>query len=416
MQLVGQVTAGGACVIAGAVDQCLQGGHLLAQLLQGIFGVLQGAAGLHLAHDAAALLAGVDGAVVDAALDVAGLAACNAADIVAHVLVAHGAAVHAGADHAAGLACDAADVGDVGGVLGADQVAEGQLRQVNVVLLHRGVDAGRIGGVGDDAVVLPGKAADEVGTVDAAGGGAALDHAGDKVIACDAAHDGRAGGNTLKPAVVQCTGIAAGKAAHGGAAAGGHGAAAHDKVADIGPLLDIAEEADDRAVIHKAQAGDHMALPLKNAAEGRDAGKAAAGHLKVGVQHNGAVFAPAVQTAIVGQLQKLVHRADVVGLFGFRLGLALPLRKDGQGEAQRQAEGEQRSPKAARQIRSAVHSASPPFAVSSVVSGSSAASRTFSSDRYMSGFSTVNSVPVAMLALNWPCSTPLISASTTPLM
>ena len=265
-------------------------------------------------------------------------------------------------------------------------------------------------------MVLPGKAADEVGAVDAAGGGAALDHAGDKVIAGDAAHDGRAGGNALKPAVVQRTGIAAGKAAHGGAAAGGHGAAAHDKVADIGPLLDIAEEADDRAVIHKAQAGDHMALPLKNAAEGRDAGKAAAGHLKVGVQHNGAVLAPAVQTAIVGQLQKLVHRADVVGLFGFRLGLALPFRKDGQGKAQRQAEGEQRSPKAARYIRSAVHSASPPFAVSSAVSGSSAASRTFSSDRYMSGFSTVNSVPVAMLALNWPCSTPLISASTTPLM
>ena len=311
------------------------------------------------------------------------------------------------------LACDAADVGDVGDVLGADQVAEGQLRQVNVVLLHRGVDAGCIGGVGDDAVVLPGKAADEVGAVDAAGGGAALDHAGGKVIAGDAAH---AGGNALKPAVVQCTGIAAGKAAHGGAAAGRHGAAAHDKVADIGPLLDIAEEADDRAVIHKAQAGDYMALPLKNATEGRDAGKAAAGQLKVGVQHNGAVLAPAVQTAVVGQLQKLVHRADVVGLLGFRLGIALPLRKDGQGKAQRQAEGEQRSPKAARQIRSAVHSASPPFAVSSAVSGSSAVSRTFSSDRYMSGFSTVSSVPVAMLALNWPCSTPLISASTTPLM
>ena len=138
---------------------------------------------------------------------------------------------------------------------------------------------------------------------------------------------------------MQCTGFAAGKAAHGGAAAGGHGAATHDKVADISLFLDIAEEADDRAVIHKAQAGDYMALPLN---------KAAAGHLKVGVQNNGAVLAPAVQTAVVGQLQKLVHRADVVGLFGFRLGLALPLRKDGQGKAQRQAEGEQRSPKAAR--------------------------------------------------------------------
>ena len=123
VQLVGQVAAGGAGVVAGAVDQRLQGAHLIAEFLQRVFGVFQRAAGLHLADDAAALLAGVDGAVVDAALDVAGLAACNAADIVAHVLVANGAAVHAGADHAAGLACDAADVSDVGGVLGADQVA-----------------------------------------------------------------------------------------------------------------------------------------------------------------------------------------------------------------------------------------------------------------------------------------------------
>ena len=56
-------------------------------------------------------------------------------------------------------------------------------------------------------MVLPGKAADEVGAVDAAGGGAALDHAGGKVIAGDAAHDGRAGGHALKAAVVQRAGV-----------------------------------------------------------------------------------------------------------------------------------------------------------------------------------------------------------------
>ena len=422
-ELVGKLAAGGAGVIAGAVDQRLQRAHLVGKLLQRVLCVFQRAARLHLADDAAALLAGVDSAVVDAALNVAGLAARDAADVVAHVLVAHGAAVHAGADDTAGLARNAADVGDVGDVLGADQVVQRQRGKVDVVLLHRRVDAGGVRAVGNDAVIFTGDAADEVRTVDTARGRAAFDDAGGQICARDAADNGRAGGHALKAAVVQRTGVAARNAAHGGAAAGGHRAAPDDEVADVGPLLHIAEEADDRAVIYKAQAGDRVALPLKYAAEGRDARKAAAGQFQIGVQIDGAVFAPAVQAAGIGQLQKVIDGADVEGLlFGGVGGPALPFRKNGQGQRQHKAERQQRSPEAARQVKNAVHSASPPFVSVSGVSGvpgsgaPSSDSWMFFSDRYMSGLSTVNSVPVAMFALNWPCSTPLISASTTPLM
>ena len=244
-ELVGKVAAGGAGVIAGAVDQRLQRAHLVGKLLQRVLCVFQRAARLHLADDAAALLAGVDSAVVDAALNVAGLAARDAADVVAHVLVAHGAAVHAGADDTAGLARNAADVGDVGDVLGADQVVQRQRRKVDVVLLHRRVDAGGVRAVGNDAVIFTGDAADEVRTVDTARGRAAFDDTGGQICARDAADNGRAGGHALKAAVVQRTGVAARNAAHGGAAAGGQRAAPDDEVADVGPLLHIAEEADD---------------------------------------------------------------------------------------------------------------------------------------------------------------------------
>ena len=201
-ELVGKVAAGGAGVIAGAVDQRLQRAHLVGKLLQRVLCVFQRAARLHLADDAAALLAGVDSAVVDAALNVAGLAARDAADVVAHVLVAHGAAVHAGADDTAGLARNAADVGDVGGVLGADQVVQRQRGKVDVVLLHRRVDAGGVRAVGNDAVIFTGDASDEVRTVDTARGRAAFDDAGGQICASDAADNGRAGGHALKAAVV----------------------------------------------------------------------------------------------------------------------------------------------------------------------------------------------------------------------
>lgn len=129
-------------VIAGAIDQRLQGLQLTAQLLQGVLGVKQCAAGLHLAHDAAALFAGVDRAVVDAALDIAGLAAHDAADVITDVQVAHGAAVEAGADHAGGGTSDTANVGDVSGILGANQIVQRQLREVDFVLVDGGVDVG----------------------------------------------------------------------------------------------------------------------------------------------------------------------------------------------------------------------------------------------------------------------------------
>ena len=333
------------------------------------------------------------------------------------MLVAHGAAVHAGADNAAGLARNAADVGNIGRVLGADEVIQRQRRQVNVVLLHRCVDVGGVGAVGNNAVVFTGNAADEVRAVDAAGGGAVVNHAGGKVCTDNAAHHGRAGGNALKPAVVQGACVAARNAAHGRTAAGGHGAAADDQIPDVGILLHIAEEADNRAVPHKAQAGNRVALPLKHAAEGRYAGKAAAGQLQVGVQHNGAVLAPAVKAAVVRQLQQLLHRADVVGLLLLGGVGALPFRKDRQGQRKDKAERQQRGPEAAHHVRNTVHSASPPFAPLSGVSPEvSSDSWMFPSARYISGLSTSNSVPVAMLALNWPCSTPLMSASTTPLM
>ena len=412
VELVAQAAACRAGVIAGAIDQRLQGLQLTAQLLQGVLGVKQCAAGLHLAHDAAALFAGVDGAVVDAALDIAGLAAHDAADVITDVQVAHGAAVEAGTDHAGGSTGDTANVGDVSGILGADQIVQRQLREVDFVLVDGGVDVGVVAAVDDHAVVFTHDAADEVGTVDAAGGGAVVDGAAAQVGTGDAAHNGCAGGNALEPAVDERTGVAAYDAAYGGAAAGGHRAASDGQIMYHAVGLDVAEEARHRAVVNQAQAADGVAVAVKGAAEGGDTGKVNAGQVQVGVQVHRAVLTPGVETAIGDQLQKVFHTVD-----GDRQLLSLPsFCPDGQGQHQQQRQGSQPGQQAAREVQLGVHSASPPFVVSAGSFGDSSVAVTSPSGRYISGSSTVTSVPVEMLALNWPCSTPLISASTTPLM
>ena len=128
-------------------------------------------------------------------------------------------------------------------------------------------------------MVFAHNAADEVGTVDAAGGGAVVDGAAAQVGAGDAAHNGRTGGNALEPAVDERTGVAADNAAHGGAAAGGHRTAAHGQVVHHAVRLDVAEEARYRAIVHQAQAADGVAVAVKGTAEGGDTGKVHAGQV-----------------------------------------------------------------------------------------------------------------------------------------
>ena len=96
-----------------------------------------------------------------------------------------------------------------------NQIVQRQLREVDFVLVDGGVDVGVVAAVDDHAVVFTHDAADEVGTADAAGGGAVVDGAAAQVGTGDAAHNGCAGGNALEPAVDRRTGVAAYDAAYG---------------------------------------------------------------------------------------------------------------------------------------------------------------------------------------------------------
>src|SRR5699024_5822706 len=72
------------CVQERGVQQVVELRQLLGEVFRRGGGEVQGEVGLHLAYDAADLLAAQDAAAVRAALDIAGLASDDAADVVAH--------------------------------------------------------------------------------------------------------------------------------------------------------------------------------------------------------------------------------------------------------------------------------------------------------------------------------------------
>ena len=405
------IAGSGVGIVTGVVHQRLQFFQLLAQNLQRILLVFQNAVGFHLPDNAARFLAGVDGAVVGAGGDIAGLAAHNAAHVVAHMLVAHGTQILAVFDHTGAAACHTADIGDVGDILGADQVLERQRGNIDLILLDLGVYAGFVDTVGDHTVVIARDAAHKVGAVHTAGGGAAVHRAAGKVLPHDAAHHGHTAGHTHKAAIFHRAGIAARHAADGAAAALGHDTPLQRQVLHHGVRLQIAEKSHHRAVLHKVQVADGMPLPVKGAVKNRDPGKPLPHQIQIGIQQDGAVGAVGVKAAIPGKLQKLVHRCDMHGRFFLRQRLCV-LGKSRQCQADQQ---DHRGKSRRQAAHPRVFHCSPPPSVVSLVSAASA-SATLPSVRYISGCVTFTSVPVEMAALNCPCSTPLMSASTTPLM
>ena len=334
VQLSGQLAGGSRRIPVGLVHQPLQGVQFPLQLLQGIGAVLQNAGRLHLPHNAATLLAGMDGAVVHAAFDVARLAACNAAYIVADVVIPHIAPVHAGPDDTGRTAGHTAHVGDVGGALGLEQVFHRQVFQFHFVLAHGGVDVGQIGAPGHHPVVAAGHAADKMVAVHAAADRAPGNNAVGGVGARNAAHLVGAGHGALKTAGVDGAGVFPGNAAHfrpGPARLhrAGDGGLPHGAFG-----LDVTEQPLHAAVGGQGQAADGVAAALPQAAEAGNAGKSGAGQVDVRVQIYDLVPAPAVQTAIFRQLEQVVGVGEMDGVVPV-------LRKDRRGQAGEQKGGAQ---------------------------------------------------------------------------
>ena len=155
--------------------------------------------------------------------------------------VANGSAVDAGAQHTGIVARNAACIGHIVGLFGFQHIVQGQVIQLDFVLAHGGIHAGRIGAVGSHAVILAHNAAHKVAAVHCAAYRAAVDAALDRIDTGNAANLAGAGYHAVKRAIFNRTGVTARNAAHAGAGAARLDAALYRHIAHQGPLLHIAE-------------------------------------------------------------------------------------------------------------------------------------------------------------------------------
>ena len=292
------------------------GGHH-GELAGGDFGT---DIGLHLAGDAANVLAPADRAAVRAGAHLPAAAPDDAADVVADVLVADGGLVHALADRAGGVARNAAGVGrdaervELGELGEVERELEAQIAEVDGGVCALDVHIGAVFARNDRAEVIARDAAGHVLAEDSARGLARADDARDGVAARDAADIALAGNRAVEGAAFDRAVVFTRDAAEVLAVARGRESALNAQVFDDAVLLHHAEKTRGRDAILHIKAADGVAAAVKRAAEGGNGQRIGTLEHKVVVEHD--LFAARVGVERAGAREGLEIRLgfDVDGI------------------------------------------------------------------------------------------------------
>ena len=181
--------------------------------------------------------------VVFAVGDIAHLAACNAADIVAHQAVAHRAVVYTVMYIALTAAGNTAHISDGIDRLGAHDGVQRKLCERDRILLGRDIYLAVACAAADNAQIVTCHAACKMAAAEAAVEAAVLNYAAYKVFSGDAAYLVGTADLGLNDAVGYKAGVAAGQCAHRAAAAAGDNIALESEISDLSAGCDITEEA-----------------------------------------------------------------------------------------------------------------------------------------------------------------------------
>ena len=312
---------------------------------------------LQLAHDAAHVLPPADGAGVDAAIQPAGAAAGDAADVIADLVIAHGAAVGAALDGALGIACHTADVRISRDVFHGVQLGQICIVGLGIVFQIVGVDAAAVGAAGQGPAVFAHHAGGGMFAGNAAGEGTAHQLAAgfiDTYQTADAiiTHDG-AGGD----AVQDPPGVAAGQQAQIILMPIGVDGAHDRQILNGGAVLNVAEQAPDVAAAGKGQAGDGVSVTLECAAEGGNRSEVNTVEVKIVLQDHSLSLRPGIQRAVPGQFCQILGSFDGNG--------ALSRQRGGSGQGKQQGHSHEKG----GPFLNAFHWASPSFPVTESAGG-----------------------------------------------
>ena len=325
----GQVARDVPRVVQQSVRFCLQGGKLVAELLQKGLAVQQRHLRLQLAHNAANVLAALHAAAVGAAVEQAALPSGHTAGVVADVRIADAALIAAVLEDSGGVARHAPHVRPAGEIRG--RVRDGAFLQHGLgcgfLLQLGGVDAAQIDALHGAAEVLAHNAARVQLAGQASLKGAARQLAARFIPSGNAAGVRAAPHRAGEGAAQQRSFVAPGHAAHDIARPGGGNRSLHAEILHDRALLDGSEQPLRPAVSREGKAGDGVAAAVEYAAEGGNAGKAHSRKVKIGFEHRRFPARPAVERTAFRKGLQILHGADVHRLL-------LSQRGDGAGEHQ----------------------------------------------------------------------------------
>ena len=307
------------CAALGVVgrlrDQFIQLLELLLHLIHSAFRQLDGDIRLHLADNAAHVLAAAHAAFVDTAANLAAAPSGNAADIVADVLMADGGLIGAVGNRAGGIARDAAGIRRNIERIDPRQLSniqrEGQVdtAQVNCRIGAFDVDKLIVAAHVDPAEVVARDTAGHILAEQRAARRARADHALRTVFAGNATGIARAGHRSGEIASGDFAVVFSGDAADRFAFAVRADAALDIEVDNRRAHLHTGEQARRRGALRDAQVSDGVSAAVKCPAEGRH-GRKFSLQRDIRRQLKAPVLRPCVQRAVCGKFQKLLRRGD----------------------------------------------------------------------------------------------------------
>ena len=315
------VAAAGRAVVAGPAYQIAQIFKLLTQSLQIVLGKEGLDMGLNLTHNAAHILPTHEGAAVLAVFNEAAVPAGNAAQIIADVRIADGAGIAGGGNGAAGIAGDTAGVAGGIGYMQVCLPAQIQIEvQIQLGNVNRRIHTFRVDGHGvaaadDFAVVIADNTAGSVAAGEAALGGAAVQ--GAVIAAGDATGIAFAGNGAGEGAVFQAAVVFACDAAGIAALSPGLHGALHGQIPNPAGGLDNTEKARRGKVAGEVQIGDHMAVALKDAAEGGNGLEVHPSEGNIRLQNHPLIQRPGIQGAVFSQSHQILRNGDGNGFPDF---------------------------------------------------------------------------------------------------
>ena len=293
---------------------------------------------LQLTGDAAHVLPAQNVAGVGTAVQISGLPPHDAADVVAHVVIAHAAGIGAALDDTRGIPGDAADIGAYRHVFPRVQLFPVDGVQIQLRIHLRGVDAAAVPALDNGAVVLPGDAPGIMLSRDGSGESAVDDLSRALVDPHKTAYAVRSPHRPVEGAAGKKAPVAAGNAAQGILPVRGIDPSLHRQIPHYAGGLYVPEQSPDIAAARDGQTGNGVALPLKGPPKGGDGGEVRAGQVDIRLQADNSPLGPAVQGAVLCQLDQVLRRADEnrVPAFG------------GQGSRRRQGRQQHRRQKEAQ--------------------------------------------------------------------